>query len=100
MWLHRNWEYLKKKKKEVRRTKIFTFMELFSCREEKNSQKNLTNECVKLKLAKCSKGKNYFAIISTHFWLKNVIMKQKCNSPEKTEKLRSKKEDDDKSMCK
>lgn len=31
--------------KEVRKTKVTTFMELFSCRGERNSQKNLTNEC-------------------------------------------------------
>lgn len=39
-------------------------------------------------------------MISTHFWLKNAIkMKEKCNSPEKTERLRGRKAGDYKSVC-
>lgn len=77
----------------MRKTKV-------SYRRERNSQKNLTKECKHLKLAKCSKGKSYSAMISTHFWLKNAIkMKEKCNSPEKTERLRGRKAGDYKSVC-
>lgn len=52
MPLYKSWEYLIK---EVRKTKVSAFLELPCCREEKNSQKDLTNECSEhLKLTKCS----------------------------------------------
>lgn len=68
-------------------------MELFSYRGERTSQKNLTNECKHSKLAKGSKGEIYFAMIRTHFQLKNA-MKMKYNPLEKTERLKGKKEAD------
>lgn len=81
-----------KKKKDWGKS-VSTFTKILSSRGEGNSQKNLTNEHKHLKIAKCCKEKRHLAIISTQFWLINVVkMKKEHNSSAKTEKLRDKKE--------